>query len=372
LWDQFLGYLADAVRWLLLTMLALVHSEEFSPWSGTVVQIVRPHEIMVRKNEQEVVNVRIYGIQCPLPDSRQFFAKEAMQYTSDKLLGKVVKVQPLPGRIEGKWYWPKIRAVDRLHWDANRGKYNRVIGLVYLNGESLTDDFLANGMAWWFRPFVPFERGYKHLEDKAREAKVGLWAYPAPVPPWIFHKLPIVDGKAETDEWVHPWVKKNASDTGSAYSGTYERETVRKPDPKEATAEGGTTPVGNVTTTQPTQAVSPQVSPNAQDISTKPTQASNENSAKKASTDPVNKSKPTFACHIMLKELRNVVANRAPMSLAQLRERLGTPYRECRKDKEIVNCFECTLIGRKTESIEVIEKDGAISAFHLGACGCSN
>jgi endonuclease YncB( thermonuclease family) len=372
LWDQFLGYLADAARWLLLTMLALVHSDEFSPWSGTVVQIVRPHEIMVRKNEQEVVNVRIYGIQCPLPDSRQFFAEDAMRYTSDRLRGRVVKVQPLPGRIEGTWYWPTIRAFDRLHWDANGGKYKRIIGLVYLDGDPVTDDLLTNGMAWWFRPFVPFERGYKHLEDNAREAKVGLWAYPDPIPPWKFHKLPIVDGRAQTDNWVHPWVRKDASDIGSSNSDAIMRETVTKPASPDPTAEGGTTPVESGTKEQLTEELSPQVLPNSQNISIKSPPASNENSDKRASTDPGSNVKPRFACHRMLKELKNIVGKREPISLAQVREILGSPYRECKKDTETVNCFECTVIGRKTENVEVIEKEGAVSDFHLRACRCLN
>ncbi len=50
----------------------------------------------VKKNDNHVVNVRVYGVDCPLPESGQFFGKQAFAYTSDRVKGKVVLVQPLP------------------------------------------------------------------------------------------------------------------------------------------------------------------------------------------------------------------------------------------------------------------------------------
>ncbi len=111
------------------------------------MQIVRPDEIRVKKNDAETVNVRIYGIDCPLPESEQFFGKEAFLYTSERLIEKTVQVQPLPGRIEGEWYWPEIRHVDKLHWDKTPKKYDRVIGVVYIDEKSFGKELLSKGIA---------------------------------------------------------------------------------------------------------------------------------------------------------------------------------------------------------------------------------
>ena len=190
--DMLLGYLISAARWLLLLALCLARPDEYTPWKGTVVEIVRPHEIRVRKADNSVVNVRIYGIQCPLPASGEPFSSEVMHYVTERLEGKVVEVQCVPGRIEGTWYKPGFRLWDRLHWEKGRARYERLIGLVYVDGRSIGEELLQNGMAWWYKPFVPFERGYKHLEDKARQAKVGLWSGRNPMPPWEYHHTPIV------------------------------------------------------------------------------------------------------------------------------------------------------------------------------------
>ena len=100
-------------------------------------------------------------------------------------MGKPVVVQPLPGRIVGPWYRPTIKTHDR---------HNRIQGLVHVYGEAgepLNKELLRKGLAWWYQPFVPFERGFKYLQDEAREARVGLWADPNPMPPWRWQGTPI-------------------------------------------------------------------------------------------------------------------------------------------------------------------------------------
>jgi hypothetical protein len=42
-------------------------------------------------------------------------------------------------------------------------------------------------MTWWYRKYVPFETELADLEEEARQAKRGLWAYPSPIPPWQFN-----------------------------------------------------------------------------------------------------------------------------------------------------------------------------------------
>ena len=176
----------DGARWLIILLLTLVYPDNFSSWSGKVVEVVRPEEIRVMKNGT-VENVRLYAIDTPL--ELQAFGETAQKYVSDRVLEKVVRVQPLPAGIKGPWDKREISHHDQ---------YNRIIGLVWVDGEALNKELVRQGMAWWYKPFVPFERGYRHLQDQARRDKLGLWAFPHVVSPWDFQDTAI--------ETVHPWV----------------------------------------------------------------------------------------------------------------------------------------------------------------------
>ncbi|MBI5249482.1 MAG: thermonuclease family protein [Desulfomonile tiedjei] len=372
--DQFLGYLVEAARWLFILILTLAHPEEFTPWSGTVVQIVRPDEIKVRKNDNEIVNVRIYGVDCPLPESGQFFGKEAFSYTSDRTKEKIVQVQPLPGRIEGVWYWPGIRRLDRLHWEKSPRKYNRIIALVYVDGDSLGKELLTNGIAWWYKPFVPFERGYKHLEDEARDAKVGLWAHPKPIPPWQFQLTPVVDGRSESREWVHFWVRKDesvraegpAADLNGTPTDSAPEESPAKQPIEAAGSEAPTAPVDQRVPDKTYPKEHPPVSPDS------PSVVQDAGTVGSDLHTPVASPKSFPACHKMLKDLESRMAKQGSLDLTQLRDILGPPQRECKKDEKVIYCFKCTVIGHKTDSIEAIETNGSVSAYRYGSCGCSD
>ena len=170
--DMLLGYLISAARWLLLLALCLARPDEYTPWKGTVVEIVRPHEIRVRKADNSVVNVRIYGIQCPLPASGEPFSSEVMHYVTERLEGKVVEVQCVPGRIEGTWYKPGFRLWDRLHWEKGRARYERLIGLVYVDGRSIGEELLQNGMAWWSSRSCPLSVGTSTWKTKPDRPKL--------------------------------------------------------------------------------------------------------------------------------------------------------------------------------------------------------
>jgi micrococcal nuclease len=186
--DQFIGYFMDAARWLIILILTLIYPDNFSPWTGKVVEVVSAEQIRVMKNET-VETVRLYAIDTPL--ELQDFGRTAQEYVANRVDGKIVFVQPLPAGIKGPWEKPEIAYHDQ---------YNRIIGLVWVHGESLNKELVRKGMAWWYKPYVPFERGFKHLQDRAREEKLGLWAFPHVIPPWDFQDTEI--------ETVHPWVNQ--------------------------------------------------------------------------------------------------------------------------------------------------------------------
>jgi len=202
--DLVIGYLMDAARWVLIVLLAWMYPAEYSAWPGKVTEVIRADEIKV-KHGTKIETVRLYGIDSPIwweapnavdpvepkqPEEEHPSEEttrettvpkpyprgdQALAYTKSRVQDGLVTVQPLPARVEGPWYKPKLHVHDR---------YNRMIAMVSVNGENLNKELVRKGMAWWYRPFVPFERGFKRLQDLAKEDRAGLWAGSNPRPPW--------------------------------------------------------------------------------------------------------------------------------------------------------------------------------------------
>ncbi len=143
----------------------------FSPfalaaWDGKVVGITRPDEMKIMKKDMSVESVRLYGIDAPIDPNP--FGKEAAAYTAKMALGKIVKVQPL--LLPDPW--------------------SRTVAWVWVDGQCLNEELLRNGIVWWFRKYVPWEKGLAKLESDAREAKIGLWKLPSATPPWELQGIP--------------------------------------------------------------------------------------------------------------------------------------------------------------------------------------
>ena len=133
-------------------------------WSGKVVSVEGGDTITVRR-DGEKVKIHLYGIDTP--ERYQEFGKEAEQFTSRMVLGKVVEVE-VPFR-------------DR---DGSTG------ALVRVDGVSLNEELVEGGLAWVnSQHCLNSICEYLHaLEMNARDEKRGLWAEPNPVPPWEFQR----------------------------------------------------------------------------------------------------------------------------------------------------------------------------------------
>ena len=193
--DLVTGIVMDLARWLAILVLAMLNPEEYSPWEAKVTEIIGADEIRVQTETGPII-VRLYGIDAPIwwgaspvkahsnagPHNKstqtgimpqplgtpvpQSAGDEARQYTSKRVLGKSVQVQPIPGRFEGPWYNPTMHQYD---------DYNRIQAMVWVageHGESLNKELLRKGWAWWYKPFFPFERGFKRLQYSAKSAKI--------------------------------------------------------------------------------------------------------------------------------------------------------------------------------------------------------
>ena len=147
---------------LALVILALIAPGVVHAWEGKVLAVDRADQIQVMKDIGKIETVRLYGIHSP--GAPQPFGETASLYMRNRVLGKIVRIDPL--------------IVD---------PFQRVVAWVYLDDECLNKELLRQGMTWWYRKYVPFETELADLEEEARQAKRGLWAYPSPIPPWQFN-----------------------------------------------------------------------------------------------------------------------------------------------------------------------------------------
>ncbi len=136
--------------------------EEFE---GQVVGIADGDTITVRHG-QTTERVRLYGVDCP--ERSQAFGQAARKFTSKAVFRQTVRVT--------------VEDVDR---------YGRSVGLVeYGSGRLLNLELVQAGLAWVYVHYcrLPLCEEFKAEEAQARAARRGLWADPAPVPPWEFRR----------------------------------------------------------------------------------------------------------------------------------------------------------------------------------------
>ena len=131
-------------------------------WQGKVVGVTDGDTITVMHDGKGEV-IRLYGVDCP--EKHQDYGQKAKEFTSSKVFGKVIDVEPV-----------------------TRDRYGRIIGLVSFDGQSLDHKIIEAGYGWVYLQYCQRSvcEEWKKLEDHARSAKLGLWAVSSPVPPWEF------------------------------------------------------------------------------------------------------------------------------------------------------------------------------------------
>jgi endonuclease YncB( thermonuclease family) len=136
----------------------LCFAEEFI---GRVVGVPDGDDVLI-VSDGLTFDVRFNGIDCP--EKGQAYGRRATQFTSDHTLGKDILV--------------RTYGLDR---------YGRTIGDVLLSdGANLNRELVKAGLCWWYRKYATNDSVLAALEMEAREAKLGLWAEPEPLPPWEF------------------------------------------------------------------------------------------------------------------------------------------------------------------------------------------
>ena len=121
--------------------------------------------VRVKRWVLEVLNghhadrIRLSGIDCP--EKGQAFGHKAKEAASALVFGKEVTLQ--------------THGLD---------KYGRTLADVFLpDGMNLNQELVKQGWCWWYRKYAPGDTVLEGLEKDARQARIGLWADPQPLPP---------------------------------------------------------------------------------------------------------------------------------------------------------------------------------------------
>ena len=146
-------------RLTLLFLLLAIPANCFS-WPAKVVSITDGDTIIVLHNGQRK-EIRLYGIDCP--EKGQSHGEQAKALTSALVAGRDVNVE---------------------HKDTDQ--YKRIVGLVKIDGQSLSELIVQNGYAWVYTKYCKekFCSDWVRLEGAARQQKKGMWQDSVVIPPW--------------------------------------------------------------------------------------------------------------------------------------------------------------------------------------------
>jgi endonuclease YncB( thermonuclease family) len=145
---------------VLLALSSVLCAAEFP---ARVVSITDGDTLVVLSDKQQV-RIRLHGIDSP--ERAQPYGTRARQFTGELAHQRDVTVV--------------VRDYDR---------YGRVVAEIILpDGRNLNHEIVRAGFAWWYRQYARGDETLEQLEREARDARRGLWADSAPVPPWRWRK----------------------------------------------------------------------------------------------------------------------------------------------------------------------------------------
>ena len=110
-------------------------------------------------------SVRLRLARIDAPEHEQDWGNRSEQSLRELVYKKLVRIE-----------WRKV--------DRN----GRPIVTMTVGGIDVSTEQVRRGMAWVYRAYS-MDQELLRLEANAREAKLGLWADPAPVPPWEWRRL---------------------------------------------------------------------------------------------------------------------------------------------------------------------------------------
>lgn len=130
-------------------------------FSGTVYKITDGDTFKLTSDETTFEIIRLYGIDCPEDD--QAYGESAADFLSGLIMDQTVEVTQMD--------------IDL---------YNRVVGMVIVNGTNVNRAMIEAGYAWVYSTYCKesFCDEWKDLQNQAKKERTGLWKDKNPLAPW--------------------------------------------------------------------------------------------------------------------------------------------------------------------------------------------
>lgn len=143
-----------ALVWLLL--LTHAHADDFQ---CKVIDVQDGDSVKVLV-DKTTVKVRLEGIDAP--ELGQSYGKKSKEALKNLIINKNITIRK-----------------------TGTDKYNRTLGIVLLNNESVNAKQVADGWAWHYKKHSN-DKDLARLEETAKKSKKGLWAANNNIPPWEY------------------------------------------------------------------------------------------------------------------------------------------------------------------------------------------
>jgi len=153
--------LSLSLAFLLLTLAAppAMAQEAGDVFTARVVDVKDGDTVEVLRSSGQTVDVRIFGIDAP--ESNQSYGSASTRAARRYVGGKSVRV--------------RVEDVDR---------YGRAVSRIEVQGGTLGELLVGDGLAWWYRRYAPQATELERLQQQARNANLGLWSQRNPIAPW--------------------------------------------------------------------------------------------------------------------------------------------------------------------------------------------
>jgi endonuclease YncB( thermonuclease family) len=156
-------------RILLLAAAAIFSAGAFAETvTGRVVAVADGDTVTVLDSSNTQWKIRLSGIDAP--EKKMPYGQRSKQSLSDRVFNKHVTVEY-----------------------SKRDKYGRTVGKILVDGMDANLEQIKAGLAWHYKKYekeqaIEDRLTYAEEEERARSAKLGLWADAHPVPPWDWRK----------------------------------------------------------------------------------------------------------------------------------------------------------------------------------------
>lgn len=146
-----LAFSADAVEWV----------------NGEVIKVTDGDTVVVRAARGAILRVRCYGVDTP-EDANEYWPAQPRSFEAKQFMQRLLLTRVVTVRLTGE------------------RTYGREVGEIFVDGRSASREIIRAGLGWWNRKYARQDLDLQRLEDRARAARVGLWADTKPIPPWEY------------------------------------------------------------------------------------------------------------------------------------------------------------------------------------------